>query len=118
MAVAGPIELRCPHRSCGWVYKAGLDDPSVVAAHLATHETTASSVDIVELQPIPGSRVRQFVAALLGDEGALDNLRALTLHPGAIEAEVYALDESGHRFDRGGGEIAVDTIHLRIDWES
>jgi hypothetical protein len=61
---------------------------------------------------IPFAAVRRLVAGLLGWD-ALNETRGLSLHRGAVEAEVFAVDQNGRRF-MAGDDIAVDRIHIPI----
>jgi hypothetical protein len=61
---------------------------------------------------VPLVAVQRLIAGLLGWD-ALNEMRGLSLHRGAVEAEVYAVDQNGHRFTVGD-EIAVDRIHIPI----
>lgn len=74
---------------------------------------TAPNPRPVERDPIPFSRVQDLVRALLGSDD-LRQIRSLTLHNRAVEVEVYALNAEGHRYIRGGDEVAVDRIHIPI----
>ncbi len=56
-------------------------------------------------------QVAEFLHALGMDP---QHVREFRVHPKAIEAEVYALDENGRRYARGNAEVAVDTVHIPI----
>jgi hypothetical protein len=65
-----------------------------------------------ERTPIPFSRIQHLLRDLLGQQD-LRHIRGLTIDVDAVEVEVYALNEHGRPFLRGG-EAAVDRIHIPV----
>jgi hypothetical protein len=61
---------------------------------------------------IPFAAVQRLVAGLFGWD-ALNEMRGFSLHFGAVEAAVFAVDQNGRRF-MAGNEVAVDRIHIPI----
>jgi hypothetical protein len=70
----------------------------------------------VDFQTIPLTRVQELVKSLLGIDD-LSRVRSLDVHTDSVIAEVYAVDVTGSYYLRDG-EVAVDSINIRVDQES
>jgi hypothetical protein len=82
----------------------------------AEPDSRADAVRQVQRPAIPFSRLQQLLRDLLGQHD-LSNIRGLTVDLGAIEVEVFALDDRGRKYLRGVGadrDVAVDRIHIPV----